>query len=44
MFYEIWENEEGLAAHNNQPYIMAFGELATENLEEEPTIYLTRKI
>ncbi|MGS2741830.1 putative quinol monooxygenase [Sinomicrobium sp. M5D2P17] len=41
IFYEIWKSREGLAAHNEQPYIKAFGELATEKLQEQPTIILT---
>jgi len=40
-FYEIWKSEEGLAAHNQQPYIKAFGELAKEKLQEKPVILLT---
>lgn len=41
IFYEIWKNEEGLAKHNEQPYIKAFGELVNEKLQEQPQIYLT---
>jgi len=44
IFYEIWKSKEGLAAHNEQPYIKAFGELATEKLQEQPTIILTTLI
>ncbi len=43
-FYEIWENEEELAQHNEQPYIKAFGNLVTEKLQEKPLIYITQKI
>ncbi len=43
-FYEIWENNEGLAQHNEQPYIKSFGNLVTEKLQEKPLIYLTQKI
>lgn len=43
-FYEIWENEEGLAQHNEQPYIKAFGNLVTEKLQKKPLIYITQKI
>lgn len=40
-FYEIWKNKEGLEAHNQQPYIQAFGELVAEKLQEQPTILRT---
>ncbi len=39
IFYEIWKNEEGLAQHNQQPYIKAFGAVADEKLQEKPQIY-----
>jgi len=41
VFYEIWKNEEGLAQHNQQPYIQAFGAIADEKLQEKPQIYIT---
>lgn len=44
VFYEIWKSEEGLAQHNQQPYIQAFGALADEKLQEKPQIYLTEII
>ncbi|OOG17823.1 antibiotic biosynthesis monooxygenase [Sphingobacterium sp. CZ-UAM] len=44
IFYEIWENRTGLDAHNQQPYIQAFGEMAEEKLQEAPQIYLMEKI
>lgn len=44
VFYEIWENEEGLERHNEQPYIQAFGDLVNEKLQEKPQIYLTEII
>ncbi|GEN76644.1 putative quinol monooxygenase [Chryseobacterium hagamense] len=44
VFYEIWKSEEGLARHNEQPYIKAFGELAAEKLQEKPQIYITQAI
>jgi quinol monooxygenase YgiN len=31
--------EEGLAQHNEQPYIKAFGELVDEKLQEQPQIF-----
>lgn len=40
-FYEIWKSEEGLDAHNQQPYIKEFGELVAEKLQEQPTVILT---
>ncbi|PJJ62977.1 putative quinol monooxygenase [Chryseobacterium geocarposphaerae] len=44
VFYEIWKSKEGLAQHNQQPYIQAFGALADEKLQEKPQIYLTEII
>jgi quinol monooxygenase YgiN len=44
IFYEIWKSEEGLAEHNQQPYIKAFGALVDEKLQEKPQIYLTERI
>ncbi|MCS4305052.1 MULTISPECIES: putative quinol monooxygenase [unclassified Chryseobacterium] len=41
VFYEIWKSEEGLAKHNEQPYIKAFGALIDEKLQEKPEIYTT---
>ncbi|WBV60050.1 putative quinol monooxygenase [Chryseobacterium camelliae] len=44
IFYEIWKSEEGLAQHNQQPYIQAFGTLVDEKLQEKTQIYLTEII
>lgn len=44
VFYEIWKSEDGLARHNEQPYIRAFGDLINEKLQEQPQIYLTQII
>lgn len=44
VFYEIWENEAGLAEHNKQSYITAFSSAVDELLEEPPAIYLTKLI
>ena len=44
VFYEIWKSEEGLAQHNQQPYIQAFGALVDEKLQEKPQIYKTHII
>jgi quinol monooxygenase YgiN len=41
IFYEIWKSEEGLAEHNQQSYIKAFGALVDEKLQEKPQIYIT---
>lgn len=38
VFYEIWQTAEELAAHNEQPYIKAFGAIVNEKLQEPPTI------
>lgn len=43
-FYEVWKSKEGLDAHNQQPYIKAFGELVEEKLQAVPTIFLTTLI
>lgn len=42
IFYEIWKSEEGLAQHNEQPYIKAFGDIVEEKLQEKPQIYITQ--
>ena len=44
IFYEIWKSEDGLAEHNQQPYIKAFAELIDKKLQEKPQIYLTEVI
>ena len=44
VFYEIWNSEEGLAEHNHQPYIQAFGKLIDKKLQEKPQIYITNLI
>lgn len=44
IFYEIWESRTGLDAHNQQPYILAFGKMAKEKLQETPQIYLMERI
>lgn len=44
VFYEIWKSEDGLARHNEQPYIRAFGDLINEKLQKPPQIYLTQII
>lgn len=44
VFYEIWKSEEGLAQHNQQPYIQAFGNLVEGKLQEKPQMYITNRI
>ncbi|SFN22209.1 Quinol monooxygenase YgiN [Chryseobacterium oleae] len=41
IFYEIWKSDEGLAVHNQQSYIQAFGAIVDEKLQEKPQIYTT---
>ncbi|MGL5275785.1 putative quinol monooxygenase [Myroides sp.] len=43
IFYEIWQDQEGLDKHNQQPYIKEFGSLIKSHLQEQPQIYLTKK-
>ncbi|MCU7613040.1 antibiotic biosynthesis monooxygenase [Chryseobacterium sp. GMJ5] len=44
VFYEIWKSEEGLAQHNQQPYIQAFGNLVEGKLQEKPQMYIANRI
>ena len=44
VFYDIWENQEGLNLHNQQPYIQEFISLPADYLEEKPLVLLTHKI
>ncbi|MCG2616097.1 antibiotic biosynthesis monooxygenase [Terrimonas sp. NA20] len=44
VFYEIWKSAEGLASHNEQPYIKAFADLVNDHLTEPPAIYQTTLI
>lgn len=44
IFQEIWESKEGLAAHNEQPYIKNFGAKAPGLLQEPAGIYLTELV
>ncbi|HEY0297668.1 MAG TPA: putative quinol monooxygenase [Arachidicoccus sp.] len=41
IFYEIWENQEGLEQHNQQPYLLEFGKIVEEKLQHAPAIYKT---
>ncbi|WP_353719190.1 putative quinol monooxygenase [Dyadobacter sp. 676] len=43
VFREIWESREGLDAHNEQPYIRAFG-APLEKLQTDPEIYLMQPL
>lgn len=44
VFNEIWQNQDGLASHNEQPYIKEFKKSVPSKLQEEPQIYITTKI
>ncbi|MCZ2084186.1 MAG: antibiotic biosynthesis monooxygenase, partial [Flavobacteriales bacterium] len=44
VFYEIWENQQGLDSHNTQPYIKEFGDIVKEKLQELPQIIKTTLI
>ena len=44
VFYEIWRDQQGLDEHNQQSYILEFGKLVVEKLQEIPQIYLTKKL
>lgn len=43
VFYEIWENQDGLDKHNEQPYMQTFRDLAAEKFQET-IIYISKKI
>lgn len=40
-FYEIWKDQTGLDAHNEQPYIKEFGPKYGALLHAEPTLIKT---
>jgi quinol monooxygenase YgiN len=42
VFYEIWKSADGLALHNEQPYIKAFVDLVADHLKESPVIHQTK--
>lgn len=44
VFYEIWQDKQGLDKHNEQPYIKDFGKIAVDKLNGNPVIYLMEKI
>lgn len=44
VFYEIWENQEGLDLHNNQTYVKEFIALMEEKLENKPIILKTKLV
>lgn len=44
IFHEVWQDENGFALHNEQPYIKSFGEIIDEKLQEAPVIYKTINI
>ena len=44
LFYEIWESQEGLDAHNGQPHIKKFRAFAQGKLQEPAVVYRANKI
>lgn len=44
VFYEIWENQQGLDQHNQQPYMGELIALSQTHMQVPPQIYLTHKI
>ena len=44
IFYEIWKDQAGLDAHNDQSYIVELGKVAGEKLQEAPQILLMNKL
>ncbi|MEG0696845.1 MAG: putative quinol monooxygenase [Algoriella sp.] len=44
VFYEIWEDEEGLNIHNKQAHIQEFISLPSAYFQEKPLVILTQKI
>lgn len=43
-FYEIWENEDGVASHNEQPHFQDFIQFIENKLQEAPIIIKGKKI
>ena len=44
VFQEIWESKAALDAHNEQPFIREFLELAQTKLQTAPAVFLTDRI
>lgn len=44
IFHEIWENQNGLDNHNQQPYILSFFKNSTLLLQDPPILYKTTKL
>lgn len=44
LFQEEWASEEGLALHNSQPHLAAFGEQSKDLREGQIIIYRTQKV
>ncbi len=44
VFYEIWRDQQGLDQHNQQPYLQEFGALIGTQLQEQPQLFITKKI
>ena len=44
IFYEIWEDQEGLDRHNEQPHIKKFQAFANGKLQETPVVIKANKV
>ncbi|QQT25694.1 putative quinol monooxygenase [Sphingobacterium spiritivorum] len=44
VFYEIWQDQQGLDIHNQQPYILDFVAIVPEKLQEGPLIIKMKKL
>lgn len=44
IFYEIWENQDGLDNHNNQPHFLEYKHKVEDFFVHEPDIYYAELI
>lgn len=44
VFYEIWQHQEGLTLHNQQPHIATFRQAAVDKLLEAPLIFVMKAV
>lgn len=44
IFWEEWESEAGLQAHNQQPYITEFVAVAPDLTESAPVVHLLQRV
>lgn len=44
VFYEIWQHQEGLTLHNQQPHIVAFRQAAVDKLQEAPLLFVMKAV